>query len=556
MKRSYTILAGLIFLLAVTINHLFLPNFSQITAFEPGIIHLVVEGNVIQGKDAPIVENGEILLPLPVVQEYIDPKIYWDQQNSRVIITTADKVIRLNTDKLTAKVNAKPVDLNVAIKLVDKTPYIPMGYLGDIFGIELKWLESNQVVVIDHKTTAYKEADILKNGAKIRKEPTRKAPIYQSNINQGEILRVYQEEKEWVKVRSDSGIVGYIEKKDINIRNVEVKGVDNSSSVKTPWKPEKGKINMVWEYVNIKTADTSKIKRIEGLDVVSPTWFAVVDEQGTISNKADAKYVEWAHNQGYKVWGLISNSFKPEMTHEFLSNSDTREKIINQLLVYAKLYNLDGINFDFENVYLKDKHLLTQFIREATPVLKEQGLVVSIDVTIKSLSENWSLFYDRKALGEVVDYMAVMTYDQYGASSQTPGSVAQFKWVENGIKGILNEVPAKKLLLGLPFYMREWREETVDGKKKVASKAYGMEQAAKILKEKGAQINWDEGSGQYFAQYTDGQVLCKMWIEDAKSLALKVELVNKYNLAGAASWRRGFETEDIWNVLRKELKEH
>ena len=44
-----------------------------------------------------------------------------------------------------------------------------------------------------------------------------------------------------------------------------------------------------------------------------------------------------------------------------------------------------------------------------------------------------------------------------------------------------------------------------------------------------------------------------MWIEDNESFSKKIELVNKYNLAGSAYWRKGFESESIWNVIKNSL---
>lgn len=532
-----------------------LPNNRIVSLYDKNKVYLVVEGNIIQDQKAPVIEQGQILLPLPVVKEYIDPKVYWDKDSSKVIFTTGDKVIRMKTDHLTAMVNSRPIDLNIPARLIDDIPYIPIEFLSEIFGIELKWIEDNNVVTMDYKSSFKREAEVIIEEAEIRKDPSITSPILINNLKIGQRMRAFDEYEKWYKVRTDDGIVGYIEKKFVKVMHVNVKGRSTEEVPQLSWKPSKGKINLVWEYVHKKTPDMSGVNKIEGLDVVSPTWFAIVDKKGTIANKGDIKYVDWAHQNGYKVWGLISNSFNPDITHAVLNDTEIREKMIQQLLVYAELYQLDGINIDFENVYLKDKDMLTQFVRELVPILKEQGLVVSMDVTVKSASENWSMFYDRKALAEVVDYIAVMTYDQHWASSPKAGSVAQLNWVEYGLKGVLQEVPAHKLLLGLPFYTREWKEEMVNGKKKVTSRAISMEAAQKIIKDKKADVVWDEESGQHYAQYKEGQATYKIWLEDAKSINLKSSLVHKYDLAGVASWRRGFESDDIWEILATNLKE-
>ena len=216
----------------------------------------------------------------------------------------------------------------------------------------------------------------------------------------------------------------------------------------------------------IPGSNISKRPKINGLDVISPTWFQVVGEDGTLKNSADAKYVEWAHKNGYKIWALFSNNFgDSEKSSSFLRNTDSRDNAIRQLLAFTALYKLDGINLDFENLLDSDKDALTQFVREITPLLREQGLIVSIDI-------NTLRCYDRKALGEITDYVALMAYDQYWSGSSEAGSVAQVSWVEKTVKNFLNDIPPEKLILGIPFYTRLWKEEPgSDGKINLSNQA-------------------------------------------------------------------------------------
>jgi len=533
------IIVGIIFLRA---NMTFFP-YSQKT--------LVIEDSVFQEMDPFITEMGEVLVRFDIIKKEIDPYIFWDEKVQKVTITTRDKTIRLKTDSLRAMVNTKPVWIKIPVKIHREKPYIPIEFLAEFFGIRVTKFPDRNTVVIDFLEKERQVAEISK------KQPLKAYPSPLSFnykvLETGEKVCIYGNKGEWYLVRTDEGILGYI-KKPRNIKTVVYGKPDFDNSIPAPWKPARGKINMVWDYIGGKTPDMSGIS-IKGLDVISPTWFSLVDEEGNIDNKGDINYVRWAHNNGYKVWALIDNSFNPDITSTVLNNTELREKVINQILVYAGLYNLDGINIDFENVYLEDRDALTQFVRELAPILREQGLVISIDVTVKSLSENWSLCYDRKNLGQAVDYMILMAYDEHWAGSPVSGSVASIGWVERGIRSLLEEVPAHKVILGLPFYTREWQERLLEGGKlEVKSKALSMASAQQHIRENKADVVWKEEYCQHFATYTKGEYTFKVWLEDERSIDLKSSLIKKYNLAGAASWRRGFEEPEIWEVLYNNLE--
>ena len=205
-------------------------------------------------------------------------------------------------------------------------------------------------------------------------------------------------------------------------------------------------------------------------------------------------------------------------------------------------------------MYLKDKDLLTQFVRELYPIFREKGMMVSIDITPISTSENWSLSLDRKRLSQAVDYVMLMAYDQHWASSPVAGSVAQYSWVEESLIKVLEEVPNYKLVLGIPFYTRLWKLEQTDAGEQVSSQALSMETANDFIKENNIELEWDEESGQYHGETIKEGITYKIWIENAKSLKLKSSLVNKYDLAGIASWRKGFETEEVWPAISNMIK--
>lgn len=323
-----------------------------------------------------------------------------------------------------------------------------------------------------------------------------------------------------------------------------------------PKQPEPSpKLNLVWDHITQKSPNLSNQEKIEGLDILSPTWFAVIDETGRLSSLADSNYVEAAHAKGYKVWPLITNSFNPDLTGKVLADEKAQDAVITALSEYARQYNLDGINIDFENIYDSDKEKFVVFVDKLTKKLKQQNLVVSIDVTVPSNTPNWSRCYDRAKLGQIVDYVMVMTYDEHWRKSPVSGPVASLPWVEKGIQATLELVPKEKILLGLPFYTREWEETTDDyGQKTVSAKTLSMSAAQKIIDTYNLSPVWLNDQGVNYVEYNKNGNLYRIWLEDSKSISLKAALVQKYGLAGAASWRKGFEAQHIWFVIDNALR--
>ena len=223
--------------------------------------------------------------------------------------------------------------------------------------------------------------------------------------------------------------------------------------------------------------------------------------------------------------------------------------MIKDILNYVKEYNLDGINLDFEYMYQNDKDAFSKFVIELAPQLRNLGASLSVDVTAPDGSANWSLCYNRNLIGEVADYVVFMGYDQYGTTKI--GTTSGYNWVDLSLNKFLNqeEVPAEKIILGLPFYTKLWK--TKNGEV-VNSTVIMIKNINNIIPEN-ATKEWKEELQQYYIQYEKDGYVYKMWIEDEKSFTKKLDLVQKYNLAGAAYWRKGFENEKMWNTIKNNL---
>lgn len=316
-------------------------------------------------------------------------------------------------------------------------------------------------------------------------------------------------------------------------------------------------IVMTWEAVYSYNPDTSTISDMPNLNVISPTWYELSDANGNFSGKPSDDYINWTKQKGLTLWPLISNAFDIDRTHEFLHNAISRERFIQSLVLEAKTKGYSGINIDFENVYLADRDALTHFIAELSIYMNQENLVLSMDVTVMGGSDNWSKCYDHEKLGKIVDFLIIMTYDEFWASSPVSGPVASYDWMLKHMTELTTVVSPDKLVLGIPLYTRVWREyprEDIANQYRTKSSAIGMSSQNALIEKYELKPIWDDIDQLYYATFFEEDAQVKMWIENAETISAKLNIVNNLNLKGAATWRRGFETEDIWPIFEKILK--
>ncbi|MBE7037570.1 MAG: hypothetical protein E7404_01550 [Ruminococcaceae bacterium] len=318
--------------------------------------------------------------------------------------------------------------------------------------------------------------------------------------------------------------------------------------------PDK-KINLTWEVFNSVPSYAP-----EGLNVISPTWYEIISDNSyknsktlysdksttlKITDKSNKDYINYANKNGYDLWIAYRNNFNANDTEKFLNSTSSRKKAIEFLVEGVINTKADGINIDFEN--MKDKYSFTNHAKEVAIAMRSLGLVTSVDINkYDKYGGNWSLCYDRDALSDICDYTVVMAYDQNGTWSEKAGPVAGFSWVEDVVKSVLSEVDNSTLILGVPFYVRHWKEQNG---RVIKTSAISMQRAKEIINENGAKILYSEKDGQNVATWSDGTYNYTIYIEDASSVAKKCTLINKYNLPGVASWRFGFETSDVWSAI-------
>jgi spore germination protein YaaH len=565
--RVVIVLSAVFLVLVISFTALFIGYYPSTLTSKAKISKLIFNDVSFADQEFKVVDK-KVFIRYDIIKKMFDSSLFWEPESNRIIVTTSNKLIEMNTKLLTTYINYKPVSIDVPTFMDGDNPYVSLDFLAPVYGLKIEYLSSGIATIDDYKkslmivevklTDSFWPDPFLKldtfmnNSVFLREKPLFGSPRIKGLVSDEKLI-VYSEENGWYKVRTSAGMVGFINKNSVKLKEiVAAQKVDVPAS--PAWKPTGGKINLTWDYSSRAIQDMSSYKPIPGLNVISPTWFSVTNKAGDVRSFGSLAYVDWAHSQGLQVWALFSNGFSPSNSSVFLREFEIRKKIISQIILLSDLLNIDGINIDFEDVNYDDKDYLTQFVREITTMLHEQGLTVSMDVTIRSTNPNWSMVYDRPELAKVLDYMAVMTYDEHWATSPVSGSVASLPWVKEGLERILEQIPNDKLLLGVPFYTRIWTEtKSASGDFKVTSKAYSMAVIKNALVKRNVTKSFDPNTGQNYAEYEENGTTNKVWIEDDVSMRSRIKLVRDYNLAGVASWRKGFEEAYIWDVIKEEL---
>lgn len=501
-------------------------------------------------KNNVYIKDGVVYISKPDIYNFFDNTITYDEKYNQIITTSSTKIASLPIDSKQIQVNSSSTTIKAGAIILDGVAYVPISELDEVYNIKTTYVESEDLVYIDSLDREQQTAT-LKKDSSIKYKPTIISATL-AKVKQGDTLTIanrsdYPVPDGWTRVRTENGTLGYIQINKLN----EHKTIREKTEVKTKIE---GPISLAWDYYSEYVSAPTRTGKITGVNVVSPSFFymtkySTTDVYENVGDKGIA-YVNWAHRNGYEVWPMFTNSNMSE-TSKMLSDYKSRETVINQIVNYIKQYNLDGINIDFEGMYETDKDNFSRLLIELRPRLNEIEAVLSVDVTAPDGAPEWSLCYDRYTIGKVADYVMFMAYDQYGVSATKAGTTAGHNWVEANVKKFLGqeEVKAEKIILGIPFYTRVWKENNGN----ITSNVVNIGNVNNVIPSN-ATKTWDEDLQQYYVEYKKGGATYKIWVEDEKSIEAKLDLVSKYNLGGAAYWEYDRSTNSIWNLIESKIK--
>ena len=548
IKKTFITIIALfaIFIIAMIVNNFVILDNNKTT-------NLVINNRNVTSnlKNEILIENNVIYLSKSDIANFFDKYIYEDEETNQIITTYDKKIAAIGFENNEMTVNGSKKEIYAHVINRDDTIYIPISEMKDIYNIEIENIESTKVITMDSLDREQKQAIVTSNLAV--KSSINFIAKTVDRVEKGDTVIVISSENGYSRIRTQSGKIGYMKSNKLENEFVVRQNMEEEKQIE-------GKINLTWDYFSqYGSAPDRSGTTIDGVNVVSPAFF-YLDSDGKLKENVGDEgqaYIEWAHNNGYKVWPMVSNAEAAReslsITSEIMNSYTKRQELIEDIVNMCVKYDLDGINVDFENMRQEDIDMYSRFIIELTPRLKEIGLVTSVDVTAPDGGETWSLCFDRNVIGDVADYIIFMAYDQNGVSSTKPGTTAGYDWVELSLNKFLTteEIEPEKIILAVPLYTRVWTTNSEGDI--ISNPTVAMKNIDNVIPE-GTEKKWNDDLKQNYVEYSDGDNTRQIWIEDIDSLKAKVSLIKEHNLAGVASWEKDMETDEFWSMLKEELE--
>lgn len=517
-----------------------------------GEARLVVD--LIKSDENAVIKDGKTYLPYSAAEKMM-PRIFYDALDDVVVYTTATEKYVYTAGEKEYQVNGKDETEEVPSFIEDGgNLYVALDFIEKWHEMKADVYENpGRVVIFDENNAEYEYAGV-KSDSTLREAGDKKEPILKE-LKEGE--KVYLLEgtgNDYTRVFTEDGVTGYIKTSDLDTDNIEHKKYtfdrekeDAGYTSITRDEP----IVLGWHQVTSTAANSSwgtALAKAEGLNVISPTWFGVADSEGEVTSLASKDYVTKLKAINVDVWPLISDFNKDVDYNRLFMSTTTRGNLIKNIIYFIEEYNLDGINIDFEHIKSSYAEGYIEFLRELSIEMRSRKKVLSVDNYIPL---EFNAFYNIKEQGIVSDYLCVMAYDEHYSGSPKAGSVSSLSWVKNSIENTVRSAPMKKLIVGLPFYTRLWREAHTG---KLTSRALSMDGGLNLVNSNKAKKEWDKEKGQYYAEWKDGKDRMRIWLEEEKSLEAKLKLVEKDKVAGIAFWKLGLERKEAWDSVTDWLR--
>lgn len=288
------------------------------------------------------------------------------------------------------------------------------------------------------------------------------------------------------------------------------------------------------------------------LTYVSPFAYRI-REDGDLEQIQDLPAINAAYAENAVPMMAITNFTSTELgenlAHAVLSNNETVENLLDNIIRTMDQKGYMGLNIDFENVLPDDRENYNRFIQRAVDRLHPLGYFVSSSLAPKVSAEQTGLLYtahDYPAHGRILDWVVLMTYE-WGYRLGPPRAISPVNEIRRVLDYAVSVMPRVKIFLGFQIYARDWVLPHVRGQE---AETFSNKEARERAIRYGVRIQFDEVAQSPFYRYWDAQGRQhEVWFEDARSAQAKFDLVKEYNLGGISYWALGYPFPENWALL-------
>ena len=508
---------------------------------------IILQDEMVEEK--AIIRNGICYFDLDTVHKYFNEIFYADMAENLLLYTTATDTVRLILGETTYSTSEGSQDAGYVISYVENdVVYVAADFVKQYTNFSYDIYDRHIQVYTEWST---KQTAEIKKDTAVRLKGGVKSPVLE-DLAQGDTVEILEQMENWSKVKTEDSVIGYVENKRLTNETTvqEIPVTDYVAPEYTSIAME-GKVSLGWHAIGGAGGNSTlneMVSGTKGMNVIAPTWFSLSDEEGNFRSYASKDYVDSAHAMGLQVWGVLDDfNYNNETganlsVYNVLSSTTKRQRLAQSITDTALSLGLDGINLDFERLGSDSGIHFVQFLRELSVLCRSNGLVLSVDNYVPF---NFNDYYRLDIQGQVADYVIIMGYDEHWHGSGDPGSVASIDYVSDGLDRTLEEVPAEKVVNALPFYTILWKIEGAE----VTDEYLTLRNTADFMNRMNVETTWQESTCQNYAEWTSGEVTYKIWLEDADSISVKLNVMSAKGIGGVAVWRLGYGTSEIWELI-------
>ncbi|MCB9015897.1 MAG: T9SS type A sorting domain-containing protein [Lentimicrobiaceae bacterium] len=251
----------------------------------------------------------------------------------------------------------------------------------------------------------------------------------------------------------------------------------------------------------------------------------------------------------------------------FFGNPQAQQTLIGNLISLIIQRGIQGINLDFEAVPASQQQGITDFILQLSAAMHTN--VPGAELSIAAPAVNWSNTFNLPAIAPALDLVMIMAYDYYWGGSDIAGPVSGYWPLTSSFNYAVNHslsyyqsqgIPNEKILLGLPYYGREW--PVTSNTLPSSTTGSGTAVTYRNVRSNSSgyytpnNLYWDYRSyNPYYSYFNNNWHQC--FFDDTRSLGAKYDMVNRRNTGGIGIWALGYDNgyADLWNLIADKFTE-